>query len=609
MPLFSGQQTTHLQRTSNAGTAPILRTSSGYAPAPASGGNLSELASLMENRSSASVAQTQQQYQQKTNANGYNNIVSRNAASVLSPRANTSILRSVSIDSEVVLPLTHKIKNGSTDEAPQKPKRSSIMRAAESGKGSLLPIRGSTPTSLFRQQQPQRIKRQAPGRSNSSGPLYSKGLPRTHHDLGDNNAQKSIGKSKMAYLRRRTANASSDDEFETSSQRIQREYKNSDGSQSDTYFHSRSGNRRQRQNSTMSVNSTGSVDGGGREHSNPLRWSSGILCQHQLVRLSRMKLGHLLQVVIVLAVMALVYESHHKALFATQQLTQFKDEESLLLLHLQKIEQQSIQLHEILGRFALVGMNGNAAGDGENPIEDSEDELPAGAKSAIDFDLIHKQTQQLYQMEQELSQEVETLQKRIQLSARNHLIQEFGEGPVQVLLDLDFGDPSANAGPHLITILLWLDTPHAAWTWLEQIGNNVWDGADFKWEKGHILDAYPLENQIDPQRDGKIEFVEQSQHGHQPWTVGVRELPNHVNGGSRGSMSMYINLQDNSQLNKHETCVGKVIDGFDALQQLLELSRKKGSDENREKSSSSVAISIRKATAMHHVTKKAGMGK
>merc|ERR1719343_1882630 len=247
-------------------------------------------------------------------------------------------------------------------------------------------------------------------------------------------------------------------------------------------------------------------------------------------------------------------------------------------------------------------MSGNAAGDSENPVKDGGDVLPAGAKP-IDYDLIHKQTQQLYQMEQELSHEVETLQKRIQLSARNHLIREFGEGPVQVLLDLDFGDSSANAGPHLITILLWLDTPHAAWTWLEQIGNNVWDGAEFKWEQGHIIDAYPPEYRVDPQRDGKTEFVEHSLHAHQPWTVGVRELPNHANGGSRGSMSMYINLQDNSQLNKHETCVGKIIDGFDALQQLLELSRKKGNDENHDKSSSS--ISIRKATAMHYVTKKA----
>jgi len=656
MPAFSGQQTTHLQRTSNGITTPILRSSNEYAPAPASGGGLSELASLRATRSSSlsssSVAQAQAQAQQhQTKANGYNISsvsVSRSTASVLSPRVNPSISRSVPIDTDAVLPLIHKIKNDSAaDEAPQKPTRTSIMRAAEGGKGNLLPIRG-TPTSIFRQpqqQQNQRTRRQAPARSNSSGPSYSTGLPRTRHDLVDGNARprkSSGGKSKLAYLRRRTA-TSSDDEFEISSQRNRRDYKSSDGGghQSDAYLHSRGGNRRQMQNSAMSVTSTGSVGGNSmngsssREHHNPLRWSSGFLCKHQLLRLSRMKLGHLLQVVIVLAVIALVYESHHKALFATQQLTQFKEEESLLLLHLQKIEQQSIQLHEILGRFARVaisGGNNDAAGNGENSVETGGGDAPqagggakpplnganSGGARAVDFDLIHKQTQQLYQMEQELSDEVDTLQKRIQLSARNHLIREFGEGPVQVQLEMDFGDPSANAGPRVITILLWLDTPHAAWTWLEQIGNNLWDGAEFKWEQGHVIDAYPPEDRIDPQRDGKIEFVERSQHAHQPWTVGVREQLNHANGVSRGGsmMSMYINLQDNSQLNKHETCVGKVIDGFDALQQLLELSRKNGGGKDAanqvrssKSSSSSSSISIRKATAMHYVTKKAGMGK
>lgn len=353
--------------------------------------------------------------------------------------------------------------------------------------------------------------------------------------------------------------------------------------------------------STDSVGGTNNNSSRSREHSSSLRLGSGLLCQHQLNKISRMKLGHLLQVVIVLAVIALVYESHHKALFATQQLMQFKDEESLLLLHLQKIEQQSIQLHENFKRLAKLG--GENSGGNPNPGDKQ-----LGEKE-VDFDLIHKQTEQLYHMEQELSHEVETLQKRIQLSARNHIIQEFGEGPVQVVLELDFGDAAANAGPHRISIILYHDTPHAAWTWLEQIGNNVWDGAEFIWQQGHMIDAVPPPDRLDPERDGQIEFVEHSQQAvHTAWTVGVREQANNANGSGRGSMSMYINLQDNSQLQKHETCVGQIIDGFDALQKLLELSRNSGNDD-QEKSSSSPPITIRKATAEHYVKKKAGMGK
>jgi hypothetical protein len=78
----------------------------------------------------------------------------------------------------------------------------------------------------------------------------------------------------------------------------------------------------------------------------------------------------------------------------------------------------------------------------------------------------------------ELNHEVRTLQARIQQSARNHTIQESGEGPVQAILEMDFG--TTNVEPDRISILLWHDTPHAAWTWLEQIGRQVWDGAEFK---------------------------------------------------------------------------------------------------------------------------------
>merc|ERR1711971_44027 len=142
-------------------------------------------------------------------------------------------------------------------------------------------------------------------------------------------------------------------------------------------------------------------------------------------------------------------------------------------------------------------------------------------------------------------------------------------------------------GPHRISILLWHDTPHAAWTWLQQIGNNIWDGVRFKWQQGHIIDAIPLRSDPDY---GKIKFVEHSQYAHQAWTVGVRE-------SDKGALGMYINLQDNSGLHKHETCVGKIIDGFDSLQRLLEAARVENYS----------SIAIRKATAMHYVDKKAGI--
>lgn len=507
------------------------------------------------------------QYQQQSSRNGYG--VSR---SVLSPRANPSVMRSVSIDSETVLPMSQN----NNDEAPQKPRRATMMRAAETGKGDLLPMRG-TPASMRRQSQqlPQRIQRKPPGRSSSS----SSALPRTRQDLGES-------KSKETFLRRRNANASSDDEFDASSQtRLRRSYSGA--------------GRRPRHNSGMSVSSTGSYGGvngsSSREHSSSSGWGNGVLCERQLIKLSRMKLGHLLQVVIVLAVIALVYESHNKALFATEKLMQFKEEESLLLLHLHQIEDITIHLHENFQRLAEASEDGADGGGGSGASQ--------GDEPRVDYDLLDKQIKQLQQMENDVSKEVETLKKRIQRSARGHIIKEFGEGPVQVTLELDFGDSKSNAESNRISILLWHDTPHAAWTWLEQIGNNVWDGAEFKWQESHIIDAVPPKNKVDGERDGRIEFIEHpKREEHAAWTVGVRQLPN--NNGGRGAMGMYINLQDNSKLHRHETCVGKVIDGFDTLQTLLEKSRNNG-DQTGQSSSRALPISIRKATAEHYVTKKA----
>lgn len=622
------------------------------------------------------------------------NRVSRNAAVSLmsSPRQGRRVKGHVVTDSQqgFVLPMAMAYDNSSNngnssddnnnsnddleDQAPQMPTRSGMTMRTK-GTSPTPTSTSTTNRQTAAQKQPQKLTRQAPGRSKSSSSSYSKGLPQTWQDIAGNNNNNNINNNsnnnhnnnnsntikqpkRVAHLRQRKNGTSSDDEqFDPCQNKFKTfDNENGNGNGESFYLNTRNKLRNSEENDyeygnncDSSYQSRGgcrwkrSVNGNSssREHPGPNsnRWGSGILCQQQLIKLSRMKLGHLLQVVIVLSVIALVYESHHKALFATQQLTQFKDEESLLLLHLQKIEQQSIQLHENLGRLTQAHIEGGSNNNNNNNYRESnksskhsknkrsqnnsENDDGSGDGNnvrEIDFDLIHKQTQQLYQMEEELSHEVLTLQKRIQLSARNHIIQEFGEGPVQVVLEVDFGDNSGNdnAGPYKISILLWHDTPHAAWTWLEQIGHNVWDGAELSWQKGNVIDAIPSQDKLNHndnndsgnshyQHDGKIEFVEQSQHSHQAWTVGVREHPIHnEDGAGRSSLGMYINLQDNSKLHKHETCVGKITDGFDVLQKILEAARTKNNNSNGKGDLSSIVV--RKATAMHYVTKKPGMG-
>jgi cyclophilin family peptidyl-prolyl cis-trans isomerase len=307
--------------------------------------------------------------------------------------------------------------------------------------------------------------------------------------------------------------------------------------------------------------------------------------QRALRKLATMQLGLVAQVIAVLLLMVLVWEAHHNAGLATDQLIQFKQDESLLLLHLQKIEQQSIQLHENLRSRV-----------GESASYDGFDLDDIG----IDLDVLKDQTEELYQMETELKQEVLDLQTKIQASSVQHIVREFGEGPVKVLLDLE--------GMGRISVLLWPDAPHAAWTWLEQISRHVWDGATLAWTDPNVIDGF--HTQRDPLNRGKLEFVENHNNeraksanhnnnnhnkrgGHEAWTVGLKQT-------ELGNLGMFINLQDNNQYYKHETSVGKIIDGFDALQKLLEVSRSvNNSNSNEQDSNSQSSVRILSASAMH----------
>jgi cyclophilin family peptidyl-prolyl cis-trans isomerase len=282
--------------------------------------------------------------------------------------------------------------------------------------------------------------------------------------------------------------------------------------------------------------------------------------------LATMQLGHLVQVIAFLSLMLLVWNAHHKAGLTMDQLIEFQQEDSFLMLHLQKIEQQSIQLHETLR--LRVGESESAGLDGRRL--DSK------------VDILKDQTDELYQMKSELKKDVSSLQAKIQDSSIEHIVREYGEGPVKVVLDLE--------GLGQIHILLWPDTPHAAWTWLEQISRNVWDGASLAWTEPNVIDgAY---TKRDPLNRGKLEFVE-SEHaenghrkgGHEAWTVGLKQT-------DTGKLGMFINLQDNNQYYKGQISVGKIIDGFDALQKLLEASRNNNHDSNS-------SVRITSANAMH----------
>jgi len=217
------------------------------------------------------------------------------------------------------------------------------------------------------------------------------------------------------------------------------------------------------------------------------------------------------------------------------------------MLHLQGIERKSIQLHELIGRLS------------DGTVLQPPKEQPSGSQKEadpIDSKLIHVQTQQLYQMEEELQHELRGLQTKLQQVARSSIVNAFGEGPIQLTFDLAF-DETVGAIEH-ISIQLWYDTPHAAWALIEQVLKGAWTGAKFTLDDGASLTMVPPK--LDP--NVKLDFIEKAREKHEAWTVGLTQYDN-------GGIGLFINLQDNSVDRKHDVCVGKVIEGFGSLQKLV----------------------------------------
>jgi len=282
------------------------------------------------------------------------------------------------------------------------------------------------------------------------------------------------------------------------------------------------------------------------------------------------KLAMIVQICVFLVVAYLLFDSHSKSNLIAIQLKEYKDQESILFLHLHRIQEHSLQLHESMERFSQEGVenasdqNNNASesrslSDGDVKSNNQPQQQPKKAMfrgAGLNMDLIHKQTQQLLQMEEEINHEVRSLQARVQQSAVRSIVREYGEGPVQIVLELQLDGETTRSQ---IAILLWHDTPHAAWTWLEQINRGLWHGASFHMDNTRILSANPLH----PDTETHLDFVEKSSQTHEAFTVGLSDNP------STGGLEMFINLDDNTDFSRYNVCVGKVFDGFGVLNRIM----------------------------------------
>lgn len=312
-------------------------------------------------------------------------------------------------------------------------------------------------------------------------------------------------------------------------------------------------------------------------HNSKFNMKSSVYPGAASCRKSSSKVSNWFQTSLVLVATSLVWHSYQKFQAIQTRLEVFQDKESLSLLHLKTVEEHLVQLHENVGKFASAVINNNDTSNIGGDTTTTYDEQQQQNAPAVDANLIKEQAEQLQKMGKDLDAEVRTLQTKIQQVARSSIVTAYGEGPVQIVLELDFfssigGGIASDTDRSTISILLWYDTPHAAWTWLQQIRNGQWMNAKFRLSAGAVaIEAAPtsLSSSTESRNNNpntKLKFVERSKKRHEAWTVGLSEIHD-------GTLQMFINLQDNTELRKHEVCVGKIIDGFDALQRLVDATR------------------------------------
>jgi len=130
--------------------------------------------------------------------------------------------------------------------------------------------------------------------------------------------------------------------------------------------------------------------------------------------------------------------------------------------------------------------------------------------------------------------------KQIQNSAKQEVLQLFGEGPYYVEFTLNF--PGQTESKYFTVELASLDDmPASVLTFLQQIHHKLWDNASFAHNAPHVNMARPVSTNIDTMVEHNIQhtpFAEYSME-HTPYTLGFAGYP--------AGPEFYINKQDNTQ--------------------------------------------------------------
>jgi len=234
---------------------------------------------------------------------------------------------------------------------------------------------------------------------------------------------------------------------------------------------------------------------------------------------------NLIQLLVLLILAGIVYDSHHRVKAHKVRLQQYDEERAHILEQMMWVDQAAKKVH-----------NKYAGNLHQDPMAESKEELAAETT--------------------ELRNELEELQLRIQLNARDQLQESFGDKELEITLKMTDSDNQARD----VTILLSDDTPHAAATLLRQIDMKLWDQTTFDKVEDGVVEVSSLLPTANP----LLLFAEKSRGCHEVGSVALHSTINK----ELTVLVLRIHLVQNVPLAENDVCIGKVLNGLEYVQNL-----------------------------------------
>jgi len=273
----------------------------------------------------------------------------------------------------------------------------------------------------------------------------------------------------------------------------------------------------------------------------------------QLPFYRKISLSNILHVLVLLVLATIIYDSHHRVKAHKVKLKEYDEERAHILEQMMWIDKAAKKLHNKVN---------NNNGDNDNLLGDDSD-----GNNGNNVDPAKESKDQLVEETKQLRDELDQLQLRIQLNARDRIHDTFGDKPLQISLKLptlsDDFDAGAEEGREVL-VALSDDTPHAVSTLLEQMdGNNgLWDEMDFQpTEDGNVVQ---VTSKSRPASSPMLEFAEKSRGCHEVGSVALRStVVQELN-----VLVLRIHLVDNAHLSENDVCIGKVEAGMGWLRNI-----------------------------------------